>query len=186
MPDTVAPYRETRRLAIKLRARLLRSLLLPFTAVAAVAALAFPGARPLLVWNVSPSSPEGIYAVTPPDGLNLSDTVIAQLPVDVAPLAEHRGYLPAGIPLVKTIVAVEGDRVCGIGSRVSVNGQFVVGRRPLDPSGRRLPWWQGCRVLRKGEMLLLGLRHPASFDGRYFGPSHREEILGRATLLWHA
>jgi len=33
-------------------------------------------------------------------------------------------------------------------------------------------------------MFLLMARSPASFDGRYFGPTSRSDIVGKATLLW--
>ena len=155
-------------------------------AVAMLAAAALPHGRPLLVWNPSPSSPQGLYAIALSRGFAANDIVIARPPAAAARLAAERGYLPRGVPLVKSVVAVEGNRMCADRNRVWVNGRNVALRLTVDAAGRPLPWWSGCRVLAKGEALLLGLGHPASFDGRYFGPSRAGEVLGKAKLLWAA
>ena len=52
-----------------------------------------------------------------------------------------------------------------------------------DRAGRLMPWWRGCTTLDRGALLLLN-DPPASFDGRYFGPSRRTDVIGRATPLW--
>jgi type IV secretory pathway protease TraF len=84
---------------------------------------------------------------------------------------------------VKRVAAVRGDLVCASGPEVSVNGVRVATRLPRDPSGRALPWWQGCRRLSTHEYLLL-MDVPGSFDGRYFGISAGHDLVGRARLIW--
>jgi type IV secretory pathway protease TraF len=46
-----------------------------------------------------------------------------------------------------------------------------------------MPWWHGCVTLAPGRYLLL-MDADGSFDGRYFGPVARCQIVGRATPLW--
>ena len=70
-------------------------------------------------------------------------------------LAAERRYLPSGMPLVKQVVGVAGDRVCAVGHALFVNGKLAALRQHEDGLGRRLPWWEGCVKLRKGELLLL-------------------------------
>lgn len=140
--------------------------------------------RPMLVWNATASSRVGLYAVTSSADLHIGDTVIAWAPDGARRLAANRHYLPAGVPLVKRVSAVAGDRVCGRGAAISVNGRATALRRARDPSGRPMPWWAGCRILRSGELLLLSPAGPLAFDGRYFGVSSPGQIVGKGILLW--
>lgn len=144
-----------------------------------------PGRSPLFVWNPSASSPRGLYLLAP-GAARTGDYVIARQPAGAEAFAHARGYLPAGAPLVKTVMAGRGDEVCAVGKHLWLNARLVAVRRPADRYGRALPWWRGCRALRADEVLLLGLGDPASFDGRYFGPIATEFVLGRAVLLWRA
>jgi conjugative transfer signal peptidase TraF len=142
--------------------------------------------RPLLVWNASPSSRTGLYLVFPARRYAPGDTVAAWPPSAAGELAAKRRYLPRGVPLVKTVAAASGDRICAAGDRLVINSDAVVVRLRSDAAGRRLPRWSGCRTLDSNRVLLLGLADPGSFDGRYFGPSEVSQILGRARLLWAA
>jgi conjugative transfer signal peptidase TraF len=141
---------------------------------------------PLLVWNATPSSPIGLYRVMPARGLRTGDMVIAWPPTDSRRLAAARHYLPAGVPLVKRVGAVAGDRVCATGRRISVNGVPAAARLARDSSHRLLPWWSGCRLLGGGDLLLLSADSPRAFDGRYFGVTHSSDVVGEAALLWPA
>ena len=138
--------------------------------------------RPMLVWNVSASMRRGLYAIIRAP-LRRNDIAVARLPAGAAQLAASRHYLPIGIPVVKRAAALGGDRICGKGGLVSINGKVAVMRRASDAYGRALPQWFGCRTLGRTEYLLLG-DSPSSFDGRYFGPTKAYEIIGRGTLLW--
>ena len=99
-------------------------------------------------------------------------------------LAAQRHYLPANIPLVKWVVATQGDEICAKGAEVSINGLPAVTRRARDARGRILPWWEGCRTLGRGEAFLLMADASASFDGRYFGVTRGADIVGKAQFLW--
>ncbi|MFA6125356.1 S26 family signal peptidase [Sphingomonas sp.] len=138
---------------------------------------------PRLIWNASASAPLGLYAVSPDAPLARGDMVVAWAPPAPRALAAARHYLPANVPLVKRVRAVAGDRVCAIGTAISVDGRHIADRLLRDRAGRPMPWWHGCTTLGRGALLLLN-DAPASFDGRYFGPSRRTDVIGKATPLW--
>ena len=142
-------------------------------------------ASPLLVWNVSASAPQGLYWVRTGRVPKTGDMVIARLPERWRLWAAKRGYLPANVPLVKGVAAAAGMRICAIGGRVSVDGREIARQLRLDRRGRPLPSWRGCRVLEPGELFLLNAP-PGSFDGRYFGVTNAEDVIGTATLLWRS
>ena len=136
-----------------------------------------------LLWNASASAPIGLYLIEPDAPLEVGDMVAAQAPDGARQLAATRGYLPSGVPLVKRIAATEGSRVCALQARIIVNGRTLAHRRKRDAAGRAMPWWNGCRRLQPGQLLLVN-RAAGSFDSRYFGPVERAAILGKAVLLW--
>jgi conjugative transfer signal peptidase TraF len=139
--------------------------------------------RPLLVWNASSSAPIGLYWVEQFRDIAVGDMVIAHVPKPWRGLAAERRYVPVGVPLVKRVAAASGDSICARGRTVSINGAWAATRRQADAQGRTMPWWEGCILLRDGAVLLL-MPDPASFDGRYFGPTKPSDIVGRARLLW--
>lgn len=153
-----------------------------FTVTALVASM-FWQIRPLLVWNASASAPVGLYAVASPEQVRAGEMVIAWTPEPARSLAAERRYLPSNVPLVKRVGAVAGDQVCAISEAIWVNGRHVGARREVDGAGRRMSVWTGCRELAAGEYFLL-MESPDSFDGRYFGVTRREDLVGRAVLLW--
>lgn len=139
--------------------------------------------RPILVWNASASAPIGLYRISSPHRARAGDMVIARAPSRYRSFAARRHYLPANVPLVKRIAAVPGDIVCASGHEIIVNGRRVAERRPRDGKGRLMPWWGGCVTLRPGSLFLL-MDDPASFDGRYFGPTEPGDVLGQARPIW--
>lgn len=139
--------------------------------------------QPWLIWNVSESAPIGLYAVGSRHALTAGDVVAAQVPRSWRTLAAMRRYIPANVPLIKRIAASPGDHVCTVGALLLVNGKAVAARRAQDGAGRRMPWWSGCRRLPRHAYLLL-MDDGASFDGRYFGPTHTDDIVGEVELLW--
>ena len=161
-----------------------RSALLMVTGLTALmVTTAFPPI-PRLIWNASASAPIGLYAVSPEARLRRGDMAFAFAPPPARELAARRHYLPRNVPLLKRVVAMEGDEICARDLGVSINGRPVAVRRETDRLGRPLPAWQGCVVPGQDELFLLMTDSPDSFDGRYFGVTERQQIVGRATVLW--
>jgi conjugative transfer signal peptidase TraF len=139
---------------------------------------------PRLVWNASASTPLGLYWVAVQSDLERGDLALADLPELMRQLASEREYLPPGIPLVKHVAALPGDHICTIGRALLIGGEVVARRQKRDSRGRLMPAWSGCRLLTSGEIFLLNADVSDSFDGRYFGPTRRDEVIGRLVPLW--
>lgn len=148
---------------------------------AMIAAMLVPP-PPLLLWNASASAPVGLWSVAPGRSPARGDMVVARLGEPWRGMAARRHYLPANVPLIKRVAAVPGDRVCAFGNTVWINGVVGATRQSVDGQGRKLPTWSGCILLGKDEVLLL-MDAEASFDGRYFGPTRRRDIVGKAYPL---
>lgn len=138
---------------------------------------------PRLVYNASDSVPRGFYVIRsqPP---RVGDAALVRLPTVAARLAAERGYLPAGVPLIKPIAAGYGDHVCVRNGIVRINGRVRTLTLTHDSQGRPLTAWPGCRLLAQNEWFLLGTEHSASFDSRYVGPVVRAAVYGVAVPLW--
>ncbi len=137
-----------------------------------------------LVWNASESAPIGLYRIAPADRLEVTQLVLARPPAPLATYLTERGYVGAGVPLLKRVAALSGQTVCRDEVSVTVDGAAWAVARERDRMGRLLPAWQGCRTLTGDEVFLLNWDAPASFDGRYFGPLSVSAIIGRATAVW--
>jgi conjugative transfer signal peptidase TraF len=133
--------------------------------------------------NASPSVPRGMYVVSSKTPYGRGDLIIAALPPGAASLAALRGYLASGIPVLKRVSGLKGDRVCRDGLLIRVNGRMVAMAKRADAQGRGLPAWSGCVLLQEDDAFVLGDR-PDSFDGRYFGPLKRTQIIGKAARIW--
>lgn len=138
---------------------------------------------PRFVWNASASAPIGLYGVVPGADIARDDMVIARMPDRLRGLASARRYLPANVPLVKRVAAIAGDEICALGPEIFRNGTRIAVRKTVDAGRRAMPWWEGCRVLRGRDVFLL-MDAADSFDGRYFGITRGDHVLGRAHRLW--
>lgn len=152
-----------------------------------LAALLIPLAIPNrvhLVYNPSASVPRGWYRIVSVDSLQVGSIVLARLPAPAAALAAQRGYLPAGVPLLKRIGAVAPQRVCLDGAAVRIEDVPVATVMRADGRGRPLSAWSQCRRLAHGELFLLSNTNPASFDSRYFGTIRASDVIGDAQPIW--
>lgn len=137
-----------------------------------------------IIYNPSPSAPQGWYVVKPPAELHRGDFALVQLPPAIAQLADQRQYLPKTVPLLKSVGAVIGDRVCEQQGVVRINGVLIVRSLAHDGAGRALVTWNDCRQLAADELFLLGTTSAASFDSRYYGPIRVESVIGVAIPVW--
>ncbi len=147
-------------------------------AALAWAAFVQPSAR--IVYNPSDSVPVGWYRIEPAHALHVGSIVLTTLPADAAALAAQRGYLPSHIPLLKRVGAVAPQHVCIVNGIVRIDGVPVAAVLRTDRWGRPLSSWPQCRQLAEGELFLLSITNPASFDSRYFGPVSAAAVLGVA------
>ncbi|WP_158535370.1 S26 family signal peptidase [Hyphomonas pacifica] len=154
----------------------------------ALIALPATGLLPsILLYNPSQSAPQGWYRMEPLEYLVRGDQVVSNLPQEAAEFASQRGYLPRGIPVIKTVAALEGDTVCETGGVLAINDVPSVRMLVADKAGRSLPSpWRTCRRLIPDEVLLLSDRTQDSFDGRYFGAVQKSDIIGRAIWMGSA
>lgn len=139
---------------------------------------------PVLLWNASPSAPEGLYLLALADRLTVGQLVAARPDSVLEDLMARRGYLPRGVPLLKHIAALPGQQVCRKAISVTIDGRHVADALERDRQGRPLSSWQGCFSLSDGNVFLLNADVPDSFDGRYFGPTSASSIIGIAVPLW--
>ncbi|GKS77408.1 S26 family signal peptidase [Acidovorax sp. SUPP950] len=140
-----------------------------------------------IVYNPSASVARGWYRIDPIEKLDLlrvGSIVLARLPDAVAAMAAQRGYLPAGVPILKRIGAAASQSVCVRDQVVRIDGVVVATARLHDGAHRTLTPWAQCRDLDENELFLLSDTNPASFDSRYFGPIDASAVLGIATPVW--
>ncbi|MFC3061582.1 S26 family signal peptidase [Paenirhodobacter populi] len=139
---------------------------------------------PRLIWNASASVPVGLYTLRPEPQLITGDLVAVDPPEPLAAFMVERGYVASGVPLLKHIAAMSGQRVCRTGGIITVDGRETGEALDRDRMGRDLPVWQGCRIVAEGEIFLMNMQVRDSLDGRYFGPIPASSIIGRALPLW--
>ncbi|RAH96356.1 S26 family signal peptidase [Acuticoccus sediminis] len=154
------------------------------TAVSLLGILSVVSFAPKLIWNASASAPIGLYAIEPERSPEVTDLVAVRAPEPLAGFLADGGYLPRGVPLLKRVAALPGQRVCRTGLAITVDGVPMGEALERDRRGNSLPIWQGCRVVVEGELFLMNWQVRDSLDGRYFGPLPASAVIGRAIPLY--
>jgi conjugative transfer signal peptidase TraF len=155
-----------------------------YFAVMTVGVFAVLPVAPKLIWNASASVPLGLYSIEPARHLQITDLVALEAPEPLASFMAKRRYLPRGVPLLKRVAGLPGQRVCRDGMRITVDEIAMGEALARDSAGRPLPAWHGCRTIANGEVFLMNWAAADSMDGRYFGPLAANSIIGRAIPLW--
>lgn len=140
--------------------------------------------------NTTRSLPMGIYAVTKDAFCEL----IEYCPEgNAAKESKIRGYRNTGScsdgaePLIKPVVAREGDVVEFSSQGISVNGNLLKNTAPLplDGAGKLLTHWKfGVYRVASGEVWVASIYNYGSYDSRYFGPIHISSIRNRLRPIW--
>ncbi|MEZ5981033.1 MAG: S26 family signal peptidase [Parvularculaceae bacterium] len=153
---------------------------------AAIATLSLASAvnfAPILVWNASASAPIGLYRIVRNERLEISDYALVRPDETLEKLITARGYLPENIPLLKRVAALPGDEICRQSEAIFFNDVRVANALMFDSRGRKMPSWAGCFTLQSNEIFLLN--DPAnSLDGRYFGATSADAVIGVARAVW--
>ena len=155
-----------------------------YFAVMSVGVFSFLPVAPKLIWNASASVPLGLYSIEPARHLEITDLVAVHTPEPLASFMAERRYLPRGVPLMKRVAGLPGQRVCRDGVHITVDGIDMGEALARDRAGRALPTWQGCRRIADGEVFLMNWQVRDSLDGRYFGLTSTDQIIGHAVPLW--
>ncbi len=136
-----------------------------------------------LYWTSSQPVERGIYVMfCPPQASVFND-------------ARERGYIGAGFCpgnygyMMKRVLAAEGDTIKIAEDGVRVNNRLLPHSAPIpiDKAGRPLPRYQPAYfTMTYSDVLLMSDVSGTSFDGRYFGPVNRSQILSviRPVLTW--
>jgi len=126
--------------------------------------------------NASSSLPIGLYIMTSARRASLVEFCP---PEPFASFSKGRGYRPSGScpddaePLMKPVVAAQGDIVEVAASGVAVNGRLLPNSSPrsVDTKNRPLPHWPfGKYRVAVGTVWVVSSFNQRSFDSRYFGP----------------
>ena len=97
------------------------------------------GAPPRYIWNASNSVPIGLYRIQPTGKLTIIELVAVRPPDPLAAFLDLNGYLPAGVPMLKRVLALPGQTVCRTGLTITVDSLEMGQARERDGRNRRLP-----------------------------------------------
>jgi conjugative transfer signal peptidase TraF len=139
--------------------------------------------------NTSYSLPLGLYVES--DRGNLIEFCPEQ---PYAAQSAQRGYRKPGfacqdgaVPLMKPVVATEGDMVEVTHHGIAVNGQLLPKTMPMakDSQGRDLePFPMGTYQVEPGTVWVASTYNIGSYDSRYMGPIDARLIRRRLKPLW--
>ena len=97
-----------------------------------------------LIYNSSPSAPIGFYQITSADSLKRGAFALVPTPPGFRILAAQRHYIPINVPLIKRVIALSGDEICRLETKIIINNKVVAEALLKDSQGRPLPIWQGA------------------------------------------
>lgn len=161
-----------------------RTLAVMALAVTTIGATSAVDAPTKLIWNATASAPIGFYTVEPVKRIEVPELVAVMPPEPLATFMVERGYVARGVPLLKRVLGLPGQRICRLRSTITVDGVEIGVALQRDRIGRDLPIWQGCRIIGDGEIFLMNWEVRDSLDGRYFGPIPASYVIGQALPLW--
>ena len=146
----------------------------------------YPRVGPPLIINYTPSEPRGLYWIEPrlSTRYQRGQMVIFPVPMPFKKLVYGRQWLAEGLPLMKSIGALEGDEVCITDQRATINQRVMGNVWTVDSEGRAMPALRGCFTVPAGAFFPLSTSIEKSFDGRYIGFQPLTSIAGEVHPLW--
>lgn len=140
---------------------------------------------PQIVWNASASAPIGLYKMKAGAHPRIGEFVLVKPEPALETFITERGYLPPKIPLIKRVAALSGDEICRQNQAIFVAKIHVADALFFDSAGRKMPVWSGCVTLKSDEIFLLNAPEN-SLDGRYFGATKMNDVIGVAipVFVW--
>lgn len=143
--------------------------------------------------NLTESIPIGLYRIISPEPLKNAYVIFCPDNRQSFRLGKNRGYIDSGVDcggygyLMKKVVAVSGDILSVTPDGVFVNQTLISFSKPklADGMNRTLPRWRILDYpLKEDEMMTMTNQSEWSFDGRYYGLVHKEQIKGMITPVW--
>jgi conjugative transfer signal peptidase TraF len=141
---------------------------------------------PRLLINATRSEPMGFYRLISHEQRDFRRgmTIVFPVPPAFQGMVYGRGWLREGVPFLKTIMGLPGDRVCVDDTHFEVNGRPLGPVYTVDSAGAPMPRIRGCFAIPPGYFFPASTYHPRSFDGRYIGPQPLTVLGGEARALW--
>lgn len=137
--------------------------------------------------NTNPSIPVGIYQLQKKSPQKNDYVSFCPPTNSIFIMAIKRGYLQQGycfnktLPMMKKIIAVQGDTIHIGQNGIYVNNQIIKDSQPYKVDGNNQPLPQLTiknYILKNNEFLMFGENNLRSFDSRYFGTIHEQQIIG--------
>jgi conjugative transfer signal peptidase TraF len=151
-----------------------------------IGVLAWKQWGPRILINGTASEPVGFYRLVKhePADFRRGMYVVFPVPQVMQGLVYGRHWMPDGVPFLKELAALVGDRVCVLPHRLEINGRYLGPVYQQDSQGRPLPQNLGCFEVPAGMFFAASAHLDKSFDGRYFGALPLSQLLGEARPLW--
>jgi conjugative transfer signal peptidase TraF len=143
--------------------------------------------------NMTESIPIGLYRITSAEPIKNAYVIFCPDDRESFRLARDRDYIDHGLYcsgygyLMKKVVAVSGDTLSVTPGGVFVSQTLIPYSKPKlkDGMNRALPQWQVMSYqLQEDEVMTMTSQSEWSFDGRYYGTIHTQQIKGTITPLW--
>ena len=160
-----------------------RTLAMTIGAIVILAGTIVEKPSPIYILNSSESVPLGLYRLRTASNYYVTELVAVQPPEPLATYLDRNGYLPAGVPMLKRVLALPGQTICRNGTTLRR------WHRDGRGAGARQPWPDVAglgrvRDRRRRRALSHELASRGLFDGRYFGMTPATAVIGRVLPVW--
>jgi type IV secretory pathway protease TraF len=137
----------------------------------------------MLTYQVTPSMPKGFYLIIPAKTFSYKSIVVFHPPDAALKFLLQHHWIPSSGLLMKYVMAIPKDFVCKKNHLIWINNKKTVPVFHYFAPGKPLPNTAFCHRLGKNQYLLLSNKISHSFDGRYFGPVTKPQIIGKGIKL---